>query len=471
MAVVTRFAPSPTGLLHIGGVRTALFSWLYARHHGGKFILRVEDTDQERSTDEAIQVILDGMRWLRLDADEGPFYQTRRFDRYREVLGRMLEAGQAYRCYCSKAELEALRARQMAAKEKPRYDGRCREHATPRPGVDPVIRFRNPLDGDVVVDDQVHGRVVFRNAELDDLIIARADGTPTYNFCVVVDDMDMGVTHVIRGDDHLNNTPRQMNMLQALGVTPPVYAHVPMILGADGAKLSKRHGAVSVLQYQEEGYLPDALLNYLVRLGWSHGDQELFTREEMIAAFDIRDVNKAASAFNGEKLLWLNQQHMMRAPLAALGAVLREQLGRLGVLCEDQGLLEAVANAQRERCKTLKEMAQNTRYFFQDIGPVAEAVAAKHLGPEALTMLGESAKGLRLLVEWTPAAIHGVLAQVAERYGVGLGKVAQPLRVAVTGGTVSPPIDITVALLGRERALERIGRVLPAAAVRSSVGA
>ena len=298
-AVVTRFAPSPTGLLHIGGVRTALFSWLYARHHGGRFILRVEDTDRERSTDEAVQVILDGMKWLGLDADEGPYYQSRRMDRYREVLGQMLEGGHAYRCYCTRAELEEMRARQLAAKQKPRYDGRCRDLREERPGVDAVIRFRNPLEGEVVVDDQVHGRVVFQNSELDDLIIARSDGTPTYNFCVVVDDSDMGVTHVIRGDDHLNNTPRQMNMLRALGATLPVYAHVPMILGADGAKLSKRHGAVSVLQYQEEGYLADALLNYLVRLGWSHGDQEVFTRAEMVAAFDIRDVNKAASAFRG----------------------------------------------------------------------------------------------------------------------------------------------------------------------------
>ncbi len=297
MTVVTRFAPSPTGMLHIGGVRTALFSWLYARHHGGKFILRVEDTDRERSTEEAVRVILDGMRWLELDADEGPFFQSERYPRYRAVIAMLLERGAAYRCYCTREELEAMREQQLARKQKPRYDGRCRERQEPRVGVAPVIRFKNPLDGEVIVDDQVHGRVVFQNRELDDLIIERSDGNPTYNFCVVVDDMDMGVSHVIRGDDHLNNTPRQMNMLRALGATPPVYAHVPMILGPDGAKLSKRHGALSVLQYQEDGYLPDALLNYLVRLGWSHGDQEVFSREEMIAAFDIAvDDNKAASA-------------------------------------------------------------------------------------------------------------------------------------------------------------------------------
>src|ERR1700724_1749219 len=302
MTVVTRFAPSPTGLLHVGGARTALFCWLYARRTGGKFILRIEDTDRERSTEEAVRVILDGMAWLGLDAGEGPYYQSQRFDRYREVIRGMLQAGTAYHCYCTKQELDALREQQIARKEKPRYTGICRERSEPRAGVSPVVRFRNPPDGAVVVQDLVHGPVTFQNAELDNLIIARSDGTPTYNFCVVVDDMDMGVTHVIRGDDHLNNTPRQLNMLLALGAQPPVYAHLPMILGADGTKLSKRHGAVSVLQYRDEGFLPEAVLNYLVRLGWSHGDQEFFTIEDMIRLFDIADVNKSASAFNVEKL-------------------------------------------------------------------------------------------------------------------------------------------------------------------------
>ena len=458
--VVTRFAPSPTGLLHIGGVRTALFSWLYARHHGGKFILRVEDTDRERSTDEAVKVILDGMAWLDLNADEGPYYQTQRYDRYREVLAQMRAAGHAYECYCTKSELEELRAAQIAAKQKPRYDGRCRDRQEPRPGVEPVMRFRNPLNGEVVVDDQVHGRVVFQNSELDDLIIARSDGNPTYNFCVVVDDMDMGVTHVIRGDDHLNNTPRQMNMLSALGATPPAYAHVPMILGADGAKLSKRHGAVSVLQYQEEGYLPDALLNYLVRLGWSHGDQEVFSRAEMIAAFDIRDVNKAASAFNAEKLLWLNQQHMMRAPLAQLAGGLRSQLAVLGIHSDDRELLEGVVNAQRERCKTLRDMAALSVYFFKDFEAYDAKAASKFLTQDTAPLLQQLAAGLSGLTEWHAAAVHAVIASVAERAGAGLGKVAQPLRVAMTGGAVSPPIDLTVALLGRERALSRLSRAL-----------
>src|SRR5580692_2323752 len=409
MTVVTRFAPSPTGLLHIGGVRTALFCWLYARHRHGKFILRIEDTDRERSTEEAVQVILDGMQWLGLDPDEGPYYQTQRFDRYRAVLAQMLEQGEAYRCYCTKAELEAMREQQLARKEKPRYDGRCRERTEPRPDVAPVIRYKNPLLGAVVVDDLVHGRVVFENAELDDLIIARSDGNPTYNFCVVVDDMDMGITHVIRGDDHLNNTPRQINMLRSLGATPPVYAHVPMILGPDGAKLSKRHGAVSVLQYQQEGFLPDALLNYLVRLGWSHGDQEVFTRAEMIAAFDIHDVNKAASAFNPEKLLWLNQQHMVRAEPATLVPHLRAQLRRLGLDSSDQQLLEGVIVAQRERAKTLKEMAQNSRFFFVDSVEIDPKAAAKHLAGDGAQVLAKVRAQLAGLAEWTNSAIHTAL--------------------------------------------------------------
>jgi glutamyl-tRNA synthetase len=456
MTVVTRFAPSPTGVLHIGGVRTALFSWLYARHHGGKFILRIEDTDRERSTEEAVRVILDGMRWLDLAADEGPYFQTQRYQRYRAVIAQLLERGAAYRCYCTKEELEAMRQQQLARKEKPRYDGRCRELQEPRPGIAAAIRFKNPLDGEVIVDDQVHGRVVFQNRELDDLIIERSDGNPTYNFCVVVDDMDMGVTHVIRGDDHLNNTPRQMNMLRALGATPPVYAHVPMILGSDGAKLSKRHGALSVLQYQEDGYLPDALLNYLVRLGWSHGDQEVFTREEMIAAFDIRDVNKSASAFDPEKLLWLNQQHMMRAPVSTLAAGLRSRLAALGVEGADDRLLEGVANAQRERARTFNEMAQNSLFFFCDIEAYDEKAARKNLTPDTAPLLLALQEAFQALGEWNAGSIHEVINAVAQRYGVGLGKVAQPLRVAVSGGAVSPPIDITVALLGKERTCARI---------------
>jgi len=463
MSVVTRFAPSPTGLLHVGGVRTALYSWLYARRMGGKFILRVEDTDRERSTDEAVRIILEGMKWLGLDHDLGPYYQTQRFDRYKEVIARMLVDGTAYRCYCTKEELDKIREEQIARKEKPRYPGLWRDRTDERPGVNPVIRFKNPIDGDVVVEDLVHGSVTFQNTELDDLIIARSDGTPTYNFCVVVDDMDMGVTHVIRGDDHLNNTPRQMNMLRALGSTPPAYAHVPMILGPDGAKLSKRHGAVSVLEYKEEGFLPDALLNYLVRLGWSHGDQEVFTREEMIAFFDIHDVNKAASAFNNEKLLWLNQQHMVRAAPSALVPHLRYQLERLGLKCDDDAMLEGLIVAQRERAKTLKEMAQNSRFFFTDAIEMDAKAAAKHLGADSAEGLREVHKRLSALSDWTAPAIHDALNGLATEKGVGLGKIVQPVRVAISGGTVSPPIDATLALLGRERTLARIAAVLPRA--------
>jgi glutamyl-tRNA synthetase len=447
-------------MLHVGGVRTALFSWLYARHVGGRFLLRVEDTDRERSTEEAVRVILEGMEWLGLDADEKVVFQSQRFDRYRAVLESMLQAGTAYRCYCTKAELDALREQQVARKEKPRYTGICRDRSTPRPGVDPVIRFRNPLEGVVVVEDLVHGPVTFQNTELDDLIIARSDGTPTYNFSVVVDDMDMGITHVIRGDDHLNNTPRQMNMLHALGASVPVYAHVPMILGPDGAKLSKRHGAVSVLQYEEEGYLPDALLNYLVRLGWSHGDQEVFTRAEMIAAFDIHVVKKAASAFNPEKLLWLNQQHMMRTSPEALVPYLHAQLRRLGCDSSDRALVEGVILAQRERSKTLKEMAHNSRFFFVERIEIDPKAAAKHLSAEGRDILSKVREQLQRLPQWNAPAINAVLNDLAAQLQSGLGKVAQPLRVAVAGTPVSPPIDVTLELLGRTRTLSRIDAAL-----------
>ncbi|HEX6637677.1 MAG TPA: glutamate--tRNA ligase [Steroidobacteraceae bacterium] len=462
MTVVTRFAPSPTGMLHIGGVRTALFSWLYARRNQGQFILRVEDTDLERSTPEAVRVILEGMAWLGLDHDQGPFYQTQRFDRYKEVIAEMVKAGKAYHCFCSKEELDAMRADQQARKEKPRYDGRCRHGKGPGPGSgrQPVVRFANPEEGATVVEDVVHGQVTFQNKELDDLIIARSDGTPTYNFCVVVDDADMGVTHVIRGDDHLNNTPRQMNMLLALGKTPPVYAHVPMILGPDGAKLSKRHGAVSVLEYQDQGYLPEALLNYLVRLGWSHGDQEYFTRDEMIAAFDVRDINKAASALNPDKMLWLNQQHLVRAQPKDIVPHLRWHLARLGLFSQDDELLEGIVLAQRERAKTLKEMAENSRFFFGDEITLDAKAAEKHLTTDARAMLAELRTRFAAMPAWEAPAIHAALETMAQEKSLGLGKVAQPLRVAVTGGTISPPIDQTLVLLGQARTLDRLEKVL-----------
>ena len=464
MPIRTRFAPSPTGLLHIGGVRTALFSWLYARRHGGKFILRIEDTDRERSTDAATQVILDGMQWLGLSHDEGPFYQSRRMERYREVLAQFLQAGKAYRCYCTKEELEEMRNKQLAVKAKPRYDGTCRNRTEPRAGVEPVVRFKNPVDGVVIVEDVIHGNVAFENAELDDLIIARSDGTPTYNFCVVVDDMDMKVTHVIRGDDHLNNAPRQINLLRALGAATPVYGHVPMILGADGAKLSKRHGAVSVLQYREEGYLPEALLNYLARLGWSHGDQEVFSMEEMQQLFDITDVNKSASAFNPDKLLWLNQQHIMRATPERLAEHLKPQLAAIGVAVTDDRMLIAVAKVMRERAKTLREMAENSRYFFRDFTSYDEKAAKKNLTAESVAPLRAVRDKLSALDEWAAAGVHEAVNQTATELGIGMGKVAQPIRVAVAGSAVSPPIDVTHEALGRATTLRRLDDALRYAA-------
>ena len=460
MTVRTRFAPSPTGYLHIGGARTALFCWLYSRHHQGQFILRIEDTDRERSTEAAVQAILDGMAWLDLKADEGPFYQTQRFDRYREVAAKMLADGHAYHCYCSKQELEAMRAEQMARKEKPRYDGRCRRRTEPVPGVSPVIRFKNPEIGQTVVEDAVKGRVVFDNHELDDLIIVRSDGTPTYNFCVVVDDMDMRITHVIRGDDHLNNAPRQMNILKALGVTPPKYAHLPMILGPDGTKLSKRHGAVSVMQYREEGFLPEAVINYLVRLGWSHGDQEIFSREEMVKLFDIEDVNKSASAINPQKLLWINQHYIKNGDVKALAAELGWHLARLGVITAGGPSLEALVKAQQERAKTLREMAEGSRFFFEEVQEYESQAAAKNLTAEALPGLEALRANLAALPEWSAAALHDALNSTAESLGLKLGKLAQPVRVAVSGGGVSPPIDATLELLGREKSLARLDRAM-----------
>jgi glutamyl-tRNA synthetase len=456
MTVRTRFAPSPTGFLHIGGLRTALFSWLYARRHAGQFVLRIEDTDLERSTDEAILQILDGMEWAGLLHDEGPFYQTARFDRYKEVIEELLASGHAYRCYCTKDELAQLRTEQMGRGEKPRYDGRWRDRTDSRPDVPPVVRFKNPLAGEVVVDDVVHGRVIFQNTELDDLIIARSDGSPTYNFCVVVDDMDMRITHVIRGDDHLNNTPRQMNMLLALGHRPPVYAHLPMILGPDGTKLSKRHGAVSVLQYRDDGFLPEAVLNYLVRLGWSHGDQEFFSIEDMVRLFDIADVNKSASTFDVDKLTWLNQQHMMRAPPGSIVPVLRTQLEREDIQAQDDAKLEQIVLAQRERTKTVREMAVASAFFFRRPTAYDEKAVAKHVTPAVLHLLGGLELKLTGLSDWSAPALHALINAHATESQVSLGKLAQPIRLAVCGGTVSPPIDATLAILGKEESLSRL---------------
>ncbi|MDA8390162.1 MAG: glutamate--tRNA ligase [Gammaproteobacteria bacterium] len=460
MTVRTRFAPSPTGYLHIGGARTALYSWLYAHRHHGVFVLRIEDTDLERSTTESVNAILEAMDFLGLSYDEGPFYQTKRFDRYREVLKQMLAQGHAYYCTCSKEELAERRAAQEARKEKPRYDRRCRNRPAPADVSRAVIRFKNPLDGDVVVNDAVKGRVTFANDELDDLIIARADGTPTYNFTVVVDDMDMNITHVIRGDDHLTNTPRQINILRALDAPLPVYAHIPMILGEDGARLSKRHGAVSVMQYHDDGYLPEALLNYLVRLGWSHGDQEIFSREEMTGLFDIEDIHRAAASINPKKLLWLNQHYLKTLPVADVAQRLRPFLVARGVDPEHGPQVDAVVELQRERAKTLVEMAELSRFFFVDEIEVTEPKARAILATAPQPALQAATGALEALADWNAAAIHDRLTAVATEYALPFGKLAQPIRVAVAGSTVSPPIDTTLSLLGRTRTLQRLRAAL-----------
>lgn len=458
--VRTRFAPSPTGYLHIGGARTALFCWLHARKTGGTFVLRIEDTDRERSTDESVQAILDSMQWLGLNHDEGPFFQTDRFERYSEQIRQLLESGQAYRCYCTREELDAMRAEQMARKEKPRYDGRCRNRKPAGDDAPSVVRFRNPDSGQVVVEDLVHGRVVFNNKELDDLIIERSDGTPTYNLSVVVDDMDMQISHVLRGDDHLNNTPRQVNLFRALGAEPPVFAHVPMILGPDGARLSKRHGAVSVMEYRDRGYLPEALLNYLVRLGWSHGDDEIFTLEELIGCFEIADINKKASAVNPAKLDWINQHYIKEGDAGRLAQILRWHLESDGVDCSKGPPLEAVVAAQQERAKTMAEMAQNSHFFYRDFDSYHEKAARKHLKEAAVIPLRSVREKLEACEDWTTESIHGAIEATCSEHELAMGKVAQPIRVAVSGGPVSPPIDVTLALLGRELTQARLTRAL-----------
>ncbi|MEW8625071.1 MAG: glutamate--tRNA ligase [Candidatus Thiodiazotropha sp.] len=459
MTVRTRFAPSPTGYLHVGGARTALFSWLYARKHGGKFVLRIEDTDLERSTAESVNAILEGMTWLGLEYDEGPFYQTKRFDRYHEVIEDLLARGLAYRCNCSRERLDDLREAAMNRKEKPRYDGHCRNREV-SPDEPHVIRFRNPDAGVVIVDDLIRGRVSFNNEELDDLIIRRTDGSPTYNLTVVVDDLDMQITHVIRGDDHLNNTPRQINILKALNAEPPKYGHVPMILGDDGARLSKRHGAVSVMQYREDGFLPEALLNYLVRLGWSHGDQEIFSIDEMIELFDIDGVNKAASSFNTDKLLWLNQHYIKQDDAKRIAHLLSPHMGDLGIDPAEGPDLTKVAEAHQERARTLVEMAEMSAFCYQDYEEFEEKAAKKHLRGVAREPLERMREALSELDDWQEEALHRVVEQVSEALELKMGKVAQPLRVAVVGRAASPGIDTTLYLVGKEACLRRIDKAL-----------
>ena len=457
MTVRTRFAPSPTGFLHIGGARTALYCWLEARRRGGQFILRIEDTDRERSTDAAVQAILDAMHWLDLDADEGPFYQTQRLARYRQVADELVAAGKAYYAYESKEEIEAMREAAMKAGEKPRYNGYYRDRNEPfRDDPNRVIRFRNPTEGSVVFEDKVKGRIEIANSELDDLVIFRSDGWPTYNFAVVVDDIDMGITEVIRGDDHVNNTPRQINIYHALGAPVPEFAHLPMILDKEGKKLSKRTNSVSVMEYREEGYLPHAILNYLVRLGWSHGDQEIFSREEMIALFDIADVNKAASRFDTEKLAWLNQHYLKTDEPQSLAAEFAWHLQRAGVDASHGPAPVDVIVALRDRVHTLKEMAERAKIWYGPIADWDDKAVAKHLKNDSAVAVLDAATSRLATCEWKPEPIHQVIEQIAAELELGMGKVAQPLRVAMTGTQVSPSIEHTIYLTGRAEALKRL---------------
>jgi len=469
MKIKTRFAPSPTGYLHVGGARTALYSWLFARNHGGEFVLRIEDTDLERSTPEAIEAIMDGMNWLSLEWDEGPYFQTKRFDRYNAAIDEMLAAGTAYKCYCSKERLEALREEQMANGEKPRYDGRCRHghehHADNEPC---VVRFANPQDGSVIFDDQIRGPIEFSNQELDDLIIRRTDGSPTYNFCVVVDDWDMEITHVIRGEDHINNTPRQINILKALNAPVPVYAHVSMINGDDGKKLSKRHGAVSVMQYRDDGYLPEALLNYLVRLGWSSGDQEIFTREEMIKLFSLGAVSKSASAFNTEKLQWLNHHYINSMAPEYVATHLQWHIEQEKIDTRTGPQLSELVTLLGERCKTLKEMAASCHYFYEEFDAFDADAAKKHLRPVARQPLEVVRDKLEAITEWTAENVHHAIQATADELEVGMGKVGMPLRVAVTGAGQSPGLDVTVHAIGKSRSVARINKALAFIAERES---
>ena len=460
MTVRTRFAPSPTGFLHVGGARTALFSYLEAKANSGVFILRIEDTDLERSTPESVQAILDGMNWLGLEFDEGPFYQTQRFPRYAEVTQQLLSQGKAYYCYCSKERIENVRVEQMKQGLKPRYDGLCRDRIDIPAGIQPVVRFRNPLSGDVVFNDRVRGAISISNEELDDLVIARPDGSPTYNFTVVVDDIDMAVSLVIRGDDHINNTPRQINIYQALGADLPEFAHVPMILGDDGARLSKRHGAVGVMQYRDDGYLPQALLNYLVRLGWSHGDQEVFSLEEMIACFSIDDVNRKASAFNKEKLDWLNQHYMRTLPPDVVAGHLLWHFTQAGLNPGQGPSLSDLVSVQADRVKTLLEMTEVSRIYYTDFEEFDAGSARKHLRLVAEPALRTIRERLAGLQSWKAEQLDEIIHAVAGELGVNMGKIAQPLRVALAGTGVSPSIDKTLWLVGRERSLQRIQRAL-----------
>ncbi len=466
MTLTTRFAPSPTGYLHVGGARTALYSWLYAQKNGGDFILRIEDTDLERSTQASVDAIMDGMSWLNLSWNKGPFFQTERFDRYKEVIDQLLASGNAYRCYSTPEEVDVMREEAKAKGEIEKYNGLWRDR-TDHPENQPfVIRFKNPLEGDVVIKDIVKGDITISNGQLDDLILARTDGTPTYNLTVVVDDWDMKVSHVVRGDDHISNTPKQINILKALGAELPEYAHIPMILGDDGKRLSKRHGAVSVMQYRDDGYLPEALLNYLVRLGWSHGDQEIFSREEMIELFDLTGCNRAPSAFNTDKLIWVNQHYMKTLAPSYVAEHLAWHMADQGIATDNGPALEEIVKVQADRVKTLKEMAAISTYFYQDFTEFDASALKKHLRPVAQKPLEVVKEKLAQLDDWSAESIHAQIDATAQELEVGMGKVGMPLRVAATGAGNSPSLDITLALLPKEKVLARIDLALAAIAER-----
>ncbi|MDP2562979.1 glutamate--tRNA ligase [Psychrobium sp. 1_MG-2023] len=466
MTIKTRFAPSPTGYLHVGGARTALYSWLVAQKLGGEFVLRIEDTDIERSTQEAIDAIMEGMEWLGLEWNEGPYYQTKRFDRYKELIAQLLEQEKAYRCYCPSERLDAMREEQMANGEKPRYDGRCRDLAEQPTDVPHVIRFKNPLEGEVTFDDHVRDTITVANSELDDLIIQRTDGSPTYNFCVVVDDWDMGITHVVRGEDHINNTPRQINILKALDAPIPEYAHVSMILGDDGKKLSKRHGAVGVMQYRDDGYLPEALLNYLVRLGWSHGDQEVFSVDEMKELFTLDAINKAASGFNTEKLLWLNNHYIKTMDPEYVAKHLAWHMTDQNIDTSNGPALTEIVTALGERVNTLKELATASTCYYHDFEEFDAAAAKKHLRGVAMEPLQLVAAKLEALDDWSLEQLQQCIEDTASELEVGMGKVGMPLRVAVTGAGQSPSLDLTLKLIGKARSVQRIGEAVKFIAAR-----
>ena len=444
MSVVTRFAPSPTGYLHVGGARTALYSWLFAKSQGGEFVLRIEDTDLERSTEQAKQAILDGMQWLGLDHDKGPYFQTQRFDVYNQFIEQLLEQGHAYKCYMSSAELDAIRTEQEAKGEKPRYPGTWRERTDYPEGQPHVIRFKNPLQGDVVFKDHVRGEISISNTELDDLIIRRTDGAPTYNFCVVIDDWEMGITHVVRGEDHINNTPRQINILKALNAPIPEYAHVSMILGDDGKKLSKRHGAVSVMQYRDDGFLPQAVLNYLVRLGWSHGDQEVFSKDEMIALFSLDNISKSASAFNTEKLIWLNQHYIKTLAASEVAEFAKWHFDEQNINVANGPALEDVISVQADRVDTLKELASISRYFYEEFEEFEAGAAKKHLRPVAKENLLAIQAKLGELTQWNAETIGLAIDETAKALGVGMGKMK--FMAAEHGDALGVMIDIKKTL-------------------------